>query len=113
MIGLVNLTCLHIIESTCKINDKILCRHFHIDTYNMFGNTYTQIYTYIHTQWRREGGLTKIEQRRPLRDIVPIPVTDDFVELVTKEEMGELPEQVDNKEVMPLQKGVAKGVDEK
>jgi hypothetical protein len=31
-----------------------------------------------------------------------VQVTDDFVELVTKEEMGELPEEVDNKEVMPL-----------
>lgn len=31
-----------------------------------------------------------------------VQVPDDFVELVTKEEMGELPEEVDNKEVMPL-----------
>ena len=29
-------------------------------------------------------------------------VSDDSVELVTKEAMGELPEEVDNKEVMPL-----------
>lgn len=31
-----------------------------------------------------------------------VQVTDDSVELVTKEAMGELPEEVDNKEVMPL-----------
>ena len=31
-----------------------------------------------------------------------VQVNDDFVELATKEEMGELPEEVDNKEVMPL-----------
>lgn len=31
-----------------------------------------------------------------------VQVTDDSVELLTKEAMGELPEEVDNKEVMPL-----------
>ena len=31
-----------------------------------------------------------------------VQVNDDFVELATKEEVGELPEEVDNKEVMPL-----------
>ena len=30
-----------------------------------------------------------------------VQVTDDFVELVTKEAMGELPEEVDKKEVLP------------
>jgi hypothetical protein len=34
-----------------------------------------------------------------------VQVTDVFIELVTKEEMGKLPEEVDNKEVMPLRGG--------